>query len=50
LRVWQTIPGNDEIGEELILIEMPFGSLRRLASWTALGPGNYPSVASTTRR
>jgi hypothetical protein len=45
LRVWQIIPGNDEIGEELIPIEMRFGSLRGLASWTAMGPGNYRSVA-----
>jgi hypothetical protein len=48
-RLLQTIPGIDEIGGALILIEigddMPrFGSPSRLASWTALCPGDHESA------
>ena len=45
----QTIPGIDEIGAALILIEIGddmsrFGCAQRLASWAALCPGNNESA------
>lgn len=45
----QTIPGIDEISAAMILIEIGdnmarFGSASRLASWTALCPGNHESA------
>jgi transposase len=45
----QTIPGIDEIGAAMILIEIGdkmqrFGSPSRLASWTALCPGNHETA------
>lgn len=45
----QTIPGIDEIGAALILIEIGddmgrFGCAERLASWAALCPGNNESA------
>jgi transposase len=48
-RLLQTIPGIDEIGDALILIEigddmLRFGSPSRLASWAALCPGNHESA------
>ena len=48
-RLLQTIPGIDEISAALILIEIGddmrrFASPPRLASWTALCPGNHESA------
>ena len=48
-RLLQTIPGIDEISAALILIEIGddmqrFASPSRLASWTALCPGNHESA------
>ena len=48
-RLLQTIPGIDEISAAMILIEIGvnmqrFGSASRLASWTALCPGNHETA------
>lgn len=48
-RLLQTIPGIDQIGSALILIEIGddmtrFGSADRLAAWAALCPGNNESA------
>ena len=45
----QTIPGIDQVGAALILIEIGddmerFGSPQRLACWAALSPGNHESA------
>jgi hypothetical protein len=49
-RLWyrKTIPGMDEIGGELILIEMRPRSPFRVGSRTALRPGHHQSAASAT--
>jgi transposase len=48
-RLLQTIPGLDEISAAMILVEIGdkmqrFGAPSRLASWTALCPGNHESA------
>lgn len=48
-RLLQTIPGIDEISAAMIMVEIGanmarFGSAARLASWTALCPGNHESA------
>jgi transposase len=48
-RLLQTLPGLDEIGAAMILVEIGddlarFGSADRFASWAALCPGNHESA------
>lgn len=49
LALLQTIPGVDQIGAALLLVEIgtdmdAFGSADRLASWTGMCPGNHESA------
>jgi transposase len=48
-KLLQTLPGLDEIGAAMILVEIGddlarFGSAKRFASWAALCPGNHESA------
>lgn len=51
LRLLQTLPGIDEQGAAMLLVEIGadmsvFGSAERLASWVGICPGNNESAAS----